>query len=59
MGKAVMSKILVTAKQLGTKSAYLQVVVGNTIAENLYSTLGFKEVYKYWYRKTSVVDCFI
>jgi ribosomal protein S18 acetylase RimI-like enzyme len=50
-GKAVMSKILATAKQLGTKSAYLQVVLGNTIAENLYATLGFKEVYKYWYRK--------
>ncbi len=50
-GKAVMNKILVTAKQLGAKSAYLQVVVGNTVAENLYTRLGFKEVYRYWYRE--------
>ena len=49
--KAVMNKILVTAKQLGAKSAYLQVVVGNTVAENLYTRLGFKEVYRYWYRE--------
>lgn len=50
-GKAVMDTIIYTAKQLGASKAYLQVVVGNTIAENLYSKLGFEEKYRYWYRK--------
>jgi len=49
-GKAVMETIISTAKGLGVNKAYLQVVVGNTIAENLYAKLGFEEIYKYWYR---------
>lgn len=50
-GKAVMNSILYEAKKLGAKTAYLQVVKGNSVAENLYNKLGFKEVYCYWYRK--------
>lgn len=50
-GKAVMNKILSEAKELGANRAYLQVVVGNTVAENLYYKLGFEELYRYWYRK--------
>lgn len=49
-GKAVMKGILREALKQGIHKAYLQVVVGNTIAENLYTSLGFQEVYRYWYR---------
>lgn len=50
-GKAVMHKLIAEAKRLGANHAYLQVVVGNKVAENLYDQLGFKEIYRYWYRK--------
>jgi len=50
-GKAVMETLIYSAKQLGANKAYLQVVLGNSAAENLYSKLGFKEKYRYWYRK--------
>jgi N-acetylglutamate synthase len=30
--------------------AYLQVMLDNPVALNLYDSLGFKEIYKYWYR---------
>lgn len=49
-GKNIMHSILKTAAVKGVKTAYLQVVVGNIPAENLYENLGFKEEYKYWYR---------
>lgn len=49
--KSVVNAILSEAKQLGAKKAYLQVVKGNTPAENLYKKFGFKESYSYWYRK--------
>lgn len=49
-GKDIMYGILNTAARKGVKKAYLQVAVGNRVAENLYESLGFKEVYKYWYR---------
>jgi GNAT superfamily N-acetyltransferase len=50
-GNDVMNKIISEAKELGANKAYLQVVVGNNVAENLYRKLGFEEIYKYWYRK--------
>ena len=46
-----MNTILSKSKELGAQRAYLQVVAGNTVAENLYGNLGFKEIYRYWYRK--------
>lgn len=49
-GKAIMHGILKEALKKDIQRAYLQVVVGNSIAENLYEKLGFKELYKYWYR---------
>ena len=49
-GKNIMYSILNTAAEKGVKTAYLQVVVGNKPAENLYKDLGFQEEYKYWYR---------
>ncbi len=50
-GKDIMDGILSEAKMLGVKTAYLAVVVGNQPAENLYSKIGFTEVYRYWYRR--------
>lgn len=50
-GKAVMNSILNESNKMGAEKAYLQVVVGNTVAEKLYEKLGFEEVYRYWYRK--------
>lgn len=34
----------------GAENAYLQVVEGNTAAEYLYESLGFKRLYTYWFR---------
>ena len=53
-GKDIMQAILREAQKRNVESAYLQVVVGNEIAENLYSKLGFKEVYRYWYRVKTI-----
>jgi len=50
-GEAVVSAILGRARALGAARAYLQVVVGNAPAERLYDKLGFREAYRYWYRK--------
>jgi GNAT superfamily N-acetyltransferase len=49
-GKTIMSALLNEAKRLGAQKAYLQVLIGNSVAENLYESLGFKELYRYWYR---------
>jgi ribosomal protein S18 acetylase RimI-like enzyme len=49
-GKAIMQGILKEVQKKSIHNAYLQVVVGNSIAENLYDKLGFKEIYRYWYR---------
>lgn len=49
-GKAIMNGILNEAQRMNVSNAYLQVVVGNSIAEKLYEKLGFVEAYRYWYR---------
>ncbi|KAB8127377.1 GNAT family N-acetyltransferase [Gracilibacillus oryzae] len=49
-GKQVIFTILNWGKENGAKHAYLQVVLTNRPALNLYSKLGFNEAYKYWYR---------
>jgi GNAT superfamily N-acetyltransferase len=50
-GFDIMNGILCEAKKLGASKAYLQVVAGNDPAEKLYDKIGFKESYRYWYRK--------
>lgn len=50
-GRAIMNGLLKEALKKDIHRAYLQVVVGNTIAEKLYDSLGFKEIYRYWYRE--------
>jgi len=52
-GTGLVSSILFWAKNKGAQTAYLQVVVGNTAALKLYSKLGFREIYQYWYRVKS------
>lgn len=49
-GRDIMKGILNIAQHKEIGTAYLQVVVGNTVAENLYESLGFIEEYRYWYR---------
>jgi ribosomal protein S18 acetylase RimI-like enzyme len=49
-GEEVVKRVLNWARGKGAHTAYLQVVVGNEKAENLYHKLGFKERYRYWYR---------
>ena len=50
IGKTIMQGILKEAQKRNVCKAYLQVIVGNSVAENLYNKLGFKEIYRYWYR---------
>ncbi len=47
----IMNGILYEAEKMGASKAYLQVVSGNDPAEKLYDKIGFKESYRYWYRK--------
>jgi ribosomal protein S18 acetylase RimI-like enzyme len=37
-------------KAHGAQTAYLQVMLDNPAGLALYRDLGFKEIYKYWYR---------
>ena len=49
-GRQLMLNMLKYAYEKGARKAYLQVVATNTPAVQLYESLGFKEVYRYWYR---------
>lgn len=50
-GRQLILNILKQSKERGAKNAYLQVMVDNCPAYNLYSKIGFKEIYKYYYRQ--------
>ncbi len=50
VGRALVLGLLHWAAKNGAEQAYLQVVVGNQPAIELYSGLGFREIYQYWYR---------
>ena len=49
-GKQLVLNILAWGKRNGAHTAYLQVMLNNEPALRLYSGLGFKEIYTYWYR---------
>ncbi|MCL2409596.1 MAG: GNAT family N-acetyltransferase [Oscillospiraceae bacterium] len=49
-GTAICESLLSAAKQLGAHTGYLQVVQENEKAVNLYTKLGYKTIYSYWYR---------
>ena len=48
--RQVVNGILAWGKQNKAQRAYLQVEIGNTPAQHLYTKLGFTENYQYWYR---------
>jgi ribosomal protein S18 acetylase RimI-like enzyme len=50
-GKEIVQSILSVAGNGGIKKSYLQVVNNNEIAKRLYEKIGYREEYKYWYRK--------
>jgi ribosomal protein S18 acetylase RimI-like enzyme len=49
-GEQLIKNIIKIAKGKGVKKAYLQVMLKNIPALNLYKKIGFKELYQYWYR---------
>lgn len=48
--QSICSAILSEARKKGADHAYLQVVKGNVPAKKLYSSLGFQDLYTYWFR---------
>ncbi|MDO4337853.1 MAG: GNAT family N-acetyltransferase [Eubacteriales bacterium] len=48
--RQICTGLLKNGMNKGAKSAYLQVVEGNTAARNLYKSLGFHHFYTYWFR---------
>ncbi|GHV71911.1 acetyltransferase, GNAT family protein [Spirochaetia bacterium] len=53
-GKEIIKTILSEAGKKCMGKSYLQVMLNNPIALHLYGKLGFKEIYRYWYRKQPV-----
>ena len=53
-GTALLSSMLDWAQENGARHAYLGVVEANSPARHLYDKLGFREVYRYWYRVPSL-----
>ena len=49
-GKVLCQALLEKAKEKGATTGYLQVVDSNEVAKKLYESLGFEDVYSYWYR---------
>ena len=49
-GKVLCGALLDKAKEKGAVTGYLQVVDSNEVAKKLYISLGFEDVYSYWYR---------
>lgn len=49
-GRQVVLSLLDKGLRNGADKAYLQVMLNNAPALNLYSSIGFKEIYQYWYR---------
>lgn len=50
LGQKLMANILRWAADHGAQTAYLQVMLNNNSALKLYEKLGFREIYRYWYR---------
>jgi ribosomal protein S18 acetylase RimI-like enzyme len=54
-GKDIVLGLLGEAKRRNISTAYLQVVENNIAANSLYEKIGFKDVYRYWYRKEETI----
>lgn len=50
LGRAVVNSLLYWGKSQGAKNAVIQVTLDNVVASHLYESVGFKELYCYWYR---------
>ncbi|MHB8625571.1 MAG: GNAT family N-acetyltransferase [Aggregatilineales bacterium] len=50
LGRQLVLHLLAWGKANGATNSYLQVVADNTSALHLYSQIGFRETYGYWYR---------
>jgi ribosomal protein S18 acetylase RimI-like enzyme len=50
IGRQVVTSLLAWGQARAAHTAYLQVMEANPPALNLYAGLGFKELYRYWYR---------
>jgi GNAT superfamily N-acetyltransferase len=53
-GSVLIGCLLERAATDGARIAYLQVVASNSGARRLYERLGFRELYRYWYRMLAV-----
>jgi len=51
VGSLLIQHILKMGKIFGAQKAYLQVMLNNPAALSLYQKLGFRERYRYWYRR--------
>jgi ribosomal protein S18 acetylase RimI-like enzyme len=49
-GRLLVWTLLNRARMAGARTAYLQVEATNAPARHVYETIGFQEVYRYWYR---------
>jgi len=52
-GREIVEAILSEAAKRGMRYSYLQVMLNNPIALHLYEKLGYREIYRYWYRKAA------
>jgi N-acetylglutamate synthase len=52
-GKDILAALLRDSIGLGMERGYLAVMEGNLPALGLYGKAGFKDLYRYWYRKTT------
>jgi ribosomal protein S18 acetylase RimI-like enzyme len=49
-GRLLTWTLLDRARKAGAKTAYLQVEEDNEAARHVYESIGFREIYRYWYR---------
>jgi ribosomal protein S18 acetylase RimI-like enzyme len=50
-GRRLTQVLTDSGQRAGAKTAYLQVEADNQVAHSVYASLGFKDVYSYWYRE--------